>query len=83
MKINSEPCQQWKGIIFLVVNGKINSSEPDLPSPQSSQYLTQHEVAQLLNVHTRTIRNWTYKGKLHVYRYGHRVFYKRHDLTNV
>lgn len=50
---------------------------------QSSQFLTQREVAQLLNVDIRTIRKWTRVGKLNAYRYGHRVFYKRQELTKV
>ena len=55
----------------------------DLPPQQPTQYLTQTQVAQLFNVDIKSIRNWTRKNKLKAYKYGYRIFFKRHELINV
>lgn len=51
-----------------------------IPQLVLSGYLTPTEVAYLFKVDKQTIRNWTKKGLVKAYRYGHRVFYKRHEL---
>ena len=54
-----------------------------IPSVVHPEYLTSDEAAVLLNVSIRTVRNWARKGKLHPFRYGHRVFYKLHEVIKV
>lgn len=49
---------------------------------QLTQYLTQQEVAWVLNVDIRTVRKYSRTGKLKFYRFGHRVLYKRLELFN-
>lgn len=51
-----------------------------IPQSDLSEYLTPTEVAHLFKVDKQTVRNWTKKGLIKSYRYGHRVFYKRHEL---
>lgn len=55
----------------------------EFQSHQFTQYVTAKEVAYLLQVEPKTIRAWVKKGKLRAYRYGHRVFFKFHELMNV
>ena len=75
--------QQFSGAIIVGVNCKINPSVFDLPLHQPTQYLTQTQVAQLFNVDIKSIRNWTRQKKLKAYKYGYRIFFKRHELINV
>ena len=86
MKVDSElhiqlP-QQFSGAIIVGVNCKA-CSVLGLQSHPSTQYLTSQEVAWLLSVDIRTVRKYARKGKLRAYRYGHRVFFKLHELVNV
>ena len=74
--------QQFSEAIFLGVNCKINLTVFDLQPQQPTQYLTQTQVAQLFNVDIKSIRNWTRKNKLKAYKYGYRIFFKRHELIN-
>ena len=67
----------------LKVSRKINLLEFDLQLHQPAQFLTQTQLSQLFNVDIKTIRNWSRKGKLKFYKYGTRVFYKRHELITV
>lgn len=48
-----------------------------------TQYLTTKEVACLLKVEPQTVRKYTKQGKLKGHKYGHRVFFKLHELINV
>lgn len=47
---------------------------------EPTEYLTRHEVADLLKVDLSTVHNWTKKGKLKRYGIGHRVYYKRAEV---
>jgi len=51
-----------------------------IPTVVPTEYLTQQEIANLLAIDVRTARKWTRKGILKCYKFGHRIFYKRHDL---
>ena len=75
--------QQFIEAFILNVNCKINPPAFDLPPHQPTQYLTQTQVAQLFNVDIKSIRNWTRQKKIKAYKYGYRIFFKRHELINV
>lgn len=47
---------------------------------QFTQYLTQQEVANILGIDVRTVRNYTRKGFLLANRFGHRIFYPSQEL---
>jgi hypothetical protein len=53
-----------------------NNFEPVKPT----EYLTRHELAQLLKCDLSTIHNWTKKGILNPYGIGNRVYYKRNEV---
>lgn len=53
----------------------------ELRVSQVTQYLTQQEVGSLLSISERTVRTWSRKGVLRAYRFGTRVFYKRHEVA--
>lgn len=55
------------------------SFEPKTPN----EYLTRHELADLLKCDVSTIHNWTVKGKLIPYGIGNRVYYKRNEVEAV
>ena len=55
----------------------------EFQSHQFTQYVTAKEVAYIFQVEPKTIRAWVKNGKLRAYRYGHRVFFKFHELINV
>lgn len=52
------------------------------PKPNSTTYLTRHEVANKLNITVGTLHNWTVKGVLTAYQIGGRVLYKANDIEN-
>jgi hypothetical protein len=53
-----------------------NSFEPKEPT----EWLTRHEVAELLKCDISTVHNWTKRGKLTKYCIGDRTYYKRSDI---
>lgn len=65
------------------VQSQIDQLRSEFQPNQSTQYLTQTQVAQLFNVDIKSIRNWTRQKKLKAYKYGYRIFFKRHELINV
>ena len=68
---------------IMEINEIIDLLMSDLQPNQSTQYLTQTQLAQLFNVDIKTIRNWSRMGKLKFHKYGTRIFFKRHELINV
>ena len=46
--------------------------KPEKPNPRLKLMLTAGDVAQLLGVHTNTVRRWSQKGILKAYRVGPR-----------
>ena len=67
--------------ILKEVQSLIDQLKVDLQPLTTTQYLTQQEVASFFKVNERTVRKWQSKGKLKAYRFGCRVFYKRHELN--
>lgn len=49
---------------------------------EPTEFLTRHEVADLLKVDLSTLHNWAKKGKLKRYGIGHRVYYKRAEVES-
>lgn len=54
----------------------IKEFQPKVPE----EYLTRHEVRDLLRVDLSTVHNWTKRGKLKAYGLGNRVYYKRSEV---
>lgn len=53
----------------------------ELNSIQREEFLTRHEVAELLKVHVCTIDDWTDRKKLRKYNiYGRRALYKYSEV---
>ena len=50
--------------------------EPKAPT----EYLTRHEVADLLKCDISTVHNWTVAGKIISYGIGNRVYFKREEI---
>ena len=65
------------------VQTQIDQLWSEFQPQQTTHYLTQQEVAWKLNRDIRTIRKYSRIGLLKAYRFGHRVFYKRHELIGV
>ena len=49
---------------------------------EPSEYLTRHEVADLLKINISTVHNYTKKGLLLSYGIERRVLYKRKEVEN-
>lgn len=47
---------------------------------ENSDWLTRHQVAEMLSIDLSTLHTWTKKGKLTSYGIGHRVYYKRSEV---
>ena len=52
------------------------------PRTNSTEYLTRHEVAKMLNITIGTLHNYTTRGILTAYQIGGRVLYKAKDIEN-
>lgn len=64
------------------INGAIilGVKAADFPPNEFNHYLTRHETARLLHVDLKTVYTWARQGKLKAHRFGHRVFFERHEL---
>lgn len=59
----------------------IKDLKAELNSNQREEFLTRHEVAEMLKVHVCTIDDWTDRGKLKKYNiYGRRALYKYSEV---
>ena len=59
----------------------IKELKAELNSNQREEFLTRHEVAEMLKVHVCTIDDWTDRGKLKKYNiYGRRALYKYSEV---
>jgi excisionase family DNA binding protein len=48
--------------------------------PQEPEYLKVEEVATLLRVHVRTVRDWIQRGEIQAYKIGNHWRIRRDDL---
>ncbi|WP_431159093.1 helix-turn-helix transcriptional regulator [Winogradskyella poriferorum] len=49
---------------------------------EPKEYLTRHELAEMLSIDLSTVYNWTKKGILTAHQIGGRVFYLRSEVEN-
>lgn len=73
------PEQLEKQIIDGVKN-QLNALIEHFQPKEPTEYLTRHEVANLLKVDISTVHNWTKNGKLTSYNMVGRVYYKRSEI---
>lgn len=55
-----------------ILTAKPPKPAPEKPAPRTKVMLTTGEAAQLLGLHPNTVRRWSEKGMLKVYRVGTR-----------
>ena len=73
------PEQLEKQIIDGVKN-QLNALIEHFQPKEPTEYLTRHEVANLLKVDISTVHNWTKNGKLTSYNMVGRVYYNRSEI---
>ncbi|GAA3553703.1 helix-turn-helix domain-containing protein [Snuella lapsa] len=61
---------------------KIEDYLKQLHEDQSDVYMTRYETAEFFKVDISTIHNWSKKGKLKSYGFGHRVYYNKKELID-
>jgi len=77
--INITP-DEFKESILKGVNQQFESLKAEFQPKTPTEYLTRHEVKDLLKIDLSTLHYWTKKGKLKSYGIGNRVYYKRHEV---
>ncbi len=61
---------------------ELEQIKKDFQPKQPTEFLTRHEVADLLKVDLSTVHNWSKSGKLQRFGIGHRVYYKRAQVES-
>jgi len=56
----------------------VQNQQPD----PSSDFITRHETAEILNVSLSTLLNWRKAGIITAYRIGNKVRYKRSEILD-
>jgi hypothetical protein len=72
--------EQVTEVILQGVRNEIEKLKKDFQPKEPTEYLTRHEVKDLLKCDLSTVHNWTVKGKLKPYGIGNRVYYKRSEV---
>lgn len=72
--------EQLQNAIITGVKNQLEQLKKEFQPKEPTEYLTRHEVKELLNVDLSTVHNWTKRGKLRAYGIGNRVYYKRHEV---
>ena len=72
--------EQVTDVILQGVRNEIEKLKKDFQPKEPTEYLTRHEVKDLLKCDLSTVHNWTVKGKLKPYGIGNRVYYKRSEV---
>ena len=47
---------------------------------QNDDLMTRHEVLELLQINASTLYHWTNKGRITVYKFSNKCFYKRSEI---
>lgn len=66
--------------ILAGVKEELSTFKRELQPPKPLQYISRHEVADLLGVSTVTVDTWVKKGRLTAYRIGNRVRFNRAEV---
>lgn len=62
------------------IDKKFEDLKKHLQPKEPTQYLTRHEVAEMLSIDISSVHNWTKKGTLSAYQIGRRILYKREEI---
>ena len=72
--------QEFKNEILEGVKKYLQDLLSQQKEKETSDYLTRHQVAEMLSIDISTVHNWTKKGKLIPYGMGGRIYYKRSEI---
>lgn len=50
--------------------------------PEAEDLMTRKEVLELLKINASTLFHWQNKGRIKVYKYANKCYYKRSELMN-
>ena len=67
-------------LIDEILNRRLEDLKTHFQPKEPTEYLTRHEVAEMLKINLSSVHNWTKKGIITAYQIGGRVYYKRQEL---
>lgn len=65
-----------------LVDSKLEVLSQNFTSKEQSEFISRHEVAELLKISLPTLNEWTKLGWLKSYKIGARVLYKKQEVIN-
>ncbi len=80
--IGIEPTQLKNEIAKEVTASLLPKLSKEFQPKEPTEYLTRHQVRELLKVDLSTVHNWTKKDILIAYGIGSRVYYKRKEVES-
>lgn len=80
--ISTTPDELKNQIVQHLKNSLLPELKKEFQPKTPTEYLTRHEVAELLKIDISSVHNWTKKGILISYGIGGRVYYKRVEVDN-
>ena len=66
--------------IFSRLKNELETLKKEFQPKEPTEFLTRHEVRDLLKIDLSSVHNWTKKGKLKAYQISGRVYYKRSEV---
>lgn len=74
--------EQLTDILTNVFRNQLLEFKKELATQEASdELMTRAEVLDLLKVNASTLYHWTQAGKIKVYKFGGKAFYKRSQIT--
>lgn len=80
--IQTEPDELIAQIVQDLKNSLLPELKKEFQPKTPTEFLTRHEVAELLKIDLSSVHNWSKKGILTSYGIGGRVYFKRTEVEN-
>lgn len=74
--------EQLQNSILDGVKSQLQELQKNFQPKEPTEYLTRHQVAEMLQIDLSTVHNWTKRGILTANQIGGRVYYKRTGIEN-
>ncbi|MCK0148213.1 helix-turn-helix domain-containing protein [Arenibacter sp. F26102] len=80
LEIEGVDLETLEALLNKIVGKHLEELKKEYKPKEPTEFLTRHEVAELLKIDISSIANWRKSGKLQSYGIGGRVYFKRKEV---
>jgi hypothetical protein len=68
--------------VFLEILGTQNQASKEIPTNQTSNYISASDVAKMTGSHITTVRRWTSEGLLNSFKLSKKILYESAEVND-